>query len=173
MGIKIKEVSKIDLDDIKKQLTSGKTIEEIIENFDWKEFEGLVAEIFIAHGFHVKKNVRFKTSRRYEIDVLAVRDDVVLAVDCKEWSRGRYKLSGLRLAADNQKARVENLKKFLKSNLIARKSLKVNKQEIVPLVVTWLQEDLQQHNDSAIVPVWKLNSFLLQLLHGESFAPTE
>ena len=170
------EVDKIDLKNIQKKLESGRTIEEIIADFDWKEFEGLVAEIFVANGFYVRRNLRFKTTRRYEIDVLAVRGDVVFAVDCKEWSRGRYKDSGLRAAVESHEERANHLKKFLKNNLIARKSLKIDvaKQEVMPIVVTWLQEGIERHSESMIVPVWKLNSFLnYLLLQSESFAYTE
>lgn len=163
-------MSEINPDDIQQKLHSGKTIEEIIADFDWKEFESLVAEIFSANGFFVKKNLRFKTNRRYEIDVLAVNKEVAFAVDCKEWGRGRYKTSGLRISTENQVMRAENLKKFLKNNPIARKRLKIENQEILPILVTWLQEDLQKHNNSLIIPVWKLNNFLLR---AESFLSTE
>ena len=162
-------MSKINLDDIQQKLSSGKTIEEIISNFDWKEFESLVADIFLTNGFSVKRNFRFKTSRRFEIDVIAVDKEVVFVVDCKEWGKGRYKTSGLRAATDNQDNRVENLKKFLKNNLIAKRRLKIERQEFVSVLVTWLQEELERHNNSLIIPVWKLNSFLL---HTESFLST-
>ena len=108
--------------------------------------------------------------RRHEIDVIAVRGQTVFAVDCKEWGKGRYKAFGLRKASEKQEQRAISLKKFLKNNPIAQKRLKISKQEILPIVVTWLQEDLQKHNGSLIVPVWKLNSFLLQ---AEKFLSTQ
>lgn len=151
-------------------IKNGKNIEEIILNFDWKEFENLVAEIFKANGFFVKTNLRFKTVKRYEIDILAVDGEVVFAVDCKEWGRGRYKKSGLKNAVEKQEERVKQLKNFIKSNPIAQKSFRVHKQEIFPMIVTWLQEDLQKHDHSFIVPVWKLNSFLL---HEDNFISIE
>jgi D-lyxose ketol-isomerase len=158
------------LDDVQVMMAGGRSIEEIISDFDWREFESLVAGIFEANGFFVRKNLRFKTANRYEIDVFAVSDVVAFAVDCKEWGKGRDKRSGLRSAVVRQEERVEHLKRFVKGNPIAQKNLHVHKQQILPLVVTWLQEDLQMHNGSLIVPVWKLNSFLL---HAESFSSTE
>lgn len=163
-------MKKINLDDIKLQLENGKTIEEVIAKFDWKEFESLVAEIFRSNGFFVRKNLRFKTGRRYEIDVFAVNGETAFAVDCKEWSRGRHKKSSLKSASSAQEERARQLGRFLRNNPIAKKGLKIGSQKILPLVVTWLQEELQWHNESAIVPVWKLNSFLLQ---SENSSPTE
>lgn len=153
---------KIDLDEIQAIMKKGKSIEEIVSSFDWKEFENLVAEIFKANGFFVKKNLRFKTVNRYEIDILAVDSNVAFAADCKEWSRGRDKKSGLKNAVEKQEERAKHLKNFVRGNPIAQKSLRLHKQEIFPLIVTWFQEDLQRHNHSLIVPVWKLNSFLIQ-----------
>jgi len=156
-------VSQINLEDVKKELKSGKAIEEIVDAFNWKEFENFVAEIFVANGFFVKKNLRFKTKKRHEIDVLAVTNEIAFAVDCKEWGKGRYKSSSLKTAVIEQEKRVKHLKNFLKNNSIARKTLKIDKQEILSVVVTWLQEDLQKHNSSFIIPVWKLNNFLVDV----------
>lgn len=154
----------IDLERIKNLIKSGKNIEDIIEKFDWREFEQIIMEIFENNNFRVRKNFRFKTRRRYEIDILAIKRNKVLCVDCKEWGRGRYKKTGLKHAIEKQEERVKELKKFLKNNPIAQNKLKINMNyEFHPLIVTWLQEDLIKENDTLIVPVWKLNSFLLEL----------
>lgn len=154
----------MDLEQIRKCILSGKPIEEIIESFDWQEFEQLVAEIFENNNFRVKQNFRFKTKRRYEIDILAVGNKIVLCVDCKEWGSGRYKRAGLVRAAKKQEERVKQLKKFLKTNLIARQTLQLDLYcKIYPAIVTWLQEDLVKENNAFVVPVWKLNSFLVEI----------
>jgi len=155
----------MELEKIKKELLKGKTIEEILEKFDWKGFERTVSEIFLANNFKVKQNFIFKTKRRYEIDVLAIGERFVFCVDCKEWSKGRYKKTGLRYAAESQEERLKQLKKFLKKNLLARQSMKINleKQKLNTLIVTLFEEDLLKENETFFVPIWKLNSFLLNL----------
>jgi len=154
----------MELEQIRKHVLSGKPIEEIIEKFNWQEFEQLVAKIHENNNFLVKQNFRFKTGRRYEIDVIAVKNNFVLCVDCKEWSRGRYKKSGLVGAVKKQEERVNQLERFLKANLLARKSLKLGSNyQIHPAIVTWLQEDLIKESNTFVIPVWKLNSFLIDI----------
>jgi Holliday junction resolvase len=155
----------MELEKIRKHLLKGKTIEEILEKFDWREFEKTVAEIFERNGFEVKQNFVFKTKRRYQIDSLAKGKRIIFCIDCKEWRKGRYKKTGLKYATKDQKERVGELIKFLKKNLIARQMLKIDleKQKFYPLVVTLLEEDLLKENETFVVPVWKLNSFLLDV----------
>lgn len=154
----------MDLEQIRKHILSGKPIEEIIEKFDWQEFENLVAKIYENNSFQVKQNFRFKTKRRYEIDIVAIKNKIILCVDCKEWGKGRYKKSGLISAVKKQEERVMQLENFLKKNLIARQTLKLDVDyKIYPVIVTWLQEELIKENNTFIIPVWKLNSFLVEI----------
>jgi len=154
----------ITLEQIKQRILQGEQIEKIIEEINWKEFEGLVESILKKHDFKSYHNFRFKTKTRHEIDILAIGEKKVLAIDCKQWKRRRHKKTQLRYAVNAQKERVKQLKKFLKNNKIAQKKLRLNKNmKFVPLIVTWFEEDLVEHEDVFIVPVWKFSQFLLNL----------
>jgi len=154
----------MDLEQIRKDVLSGKPIEKIIEKFDWHEFENLVAKIYENNSFLVKQNFRFKTKRRYEIDIVAIKSKIVLCVDCKEWGKGRHKKSGLINAVKKQEERMMQLENFLKRNLIARQSLNLSlNHKVYPMIVTWLQEDLIKESNTFIIPIWKLNSFLVEI----------
>ncbi len=149
-------------DELKAEINKPKNIETILEKHNWKSFESVVAAIFQENGFQTKQNFRFKTKRLYEIDVLAV-NRVMFCIDCKWWGRGRYKKSGLRDAITSQKKRVEELQKFLKGNPIAKGILKIDpKHASYPLIVTLHDEDMVMENDTFVVPVWKLNQFILE-----------
>jgi len=152
----------IELEQIKQRIQQGEEIEKIIGEIDWKEFEELVSKILKKHDFETHHNFRFKTKRRYEIDIVAVKKKILLAIDCKQWGRGRYKKTGLKYAIQDQKERVKQLKKFLKNNLIGKSKLKVSKGvKFLPLIITWFEEDLLEHENVFIVPIWKFNQFLL------------
>ena len=154
----------LDLEGIKTQLMKGKTIEDILEKYDWKNFEKIIAEIFRENGFYTKQNFRFKTKRAYEIDIIAVRNNQVFCIDCKWWGRGRYKKTGLRHAITSQENRVRKFTKFLKKNPIAKGLLKLNsKYKVYPLLVTLHDEDLIKENDTFVVPAWKLNRFTTEI----------
>jgi len=154
----------INLERIKKSILKGWTIEKIIENFDWDEFEDMVVEVFVSNDFLVKKNFRFRTEKRYEMDIIAVRFNKVFCIDCKEWGRGRNKRHGLRSAARKQIERTEKFRRFLKNNLKVKKMFNVKlNYRFIPLIVTWLQEDILQENGCLVIPVWILNNFLLDM----------
>jgi Holliday junction resolvase-like predicted endonuclease len=139
-------------------------IEEILKKFDWKDFEEVVAEIFKRNDFLVKKNFRFKTKKRYEVDIIAIRRNLVFCVDCKRWSGGKYKKSGIRKSVEEQEERTKAIRNILAKNPILRKTLKIEgKPEVRPLLVTLMEEDLIKEKNTFIVPVFKLNSFLLEI----------
>ena len=153
-----------DLNEIKQRIQQGEEIEKIVEEIDWKEFEKLIVEILKKHDFNVHNNFRFKTDRRFEIDVLAVKDKTSLLIDCKQWGRGRYKKTGLKYSVEEQKERAKQLKKFLKNNPIAQAELKIKKtMKFIPLLVTWFEEELLEHENTLVIPVWKFNEFLLSI----------
>jgi len=154
----------IDLDQAKKRIKHGEVIEKIVEEIDWKEFEEFVIKILEEHDFHSFHNFRFKTKNIYEIDILAIKNNLALVIDCKQWNRGRYKKSGLKNAVVTQKWRVSELKKILKKNIPTRDFLNLSeKPKLIPLIVTWFEEDLTKYQNVLVVPIWKFNQFLLNL----------
>ncbi len=154
----------LNLNQIKNRIGQGEDIEKIVEEIDWKEFEELVVKILEKHNFLTHHNFRFKMDRLYEIDVLGVKENLVLGIDCKQWSRGRYKKSSLKDAVKTQKDRIEQLCKILNKNSLTQEVLNLSKKsKIIPLIVTWFEEDLIKHEDVFIVPIWKFNQFLLNL----------
>ncbi|MEM5836492.1 MAG: restriction endonuclease [Candidatus Aenigmatarchaeota archaeon] len=148
----------IKLEEIEKLVAEGEDIEDVLKIFGWKEFEEVVSEILERNGFKVKKNFRFKVDRKYEVDILAYKGDLVLCIDCKKWSSGRYKKSGIRKSVELNEKRVKALKEFLGEKFRASRFLS--------LIVTLLDEDLVLENKTLIIPIYKLNSFLLEV---ESF----
>jgi len=139
-------------------------IEEVLRKHDWREFEEIVAEIFRRNEFTVKKNFRFKTRKRHEIDVLSVKGDLAICVDCKRWLGGRHKKAGLKKAVEEQEKRVRLLKNFLKRNPIAMQMLRIEPGcKFYSLIVTLMEEEILQEKNTFIVPIFKLNSFLLEL----------
>jgi Holliday junction resolvase-like predicted endonuclease len=154
----------IDIEKIKDRIMKGEEIESIVEEIDWKQFEELIIEILKKQDFITFQNFRFKTDRRFEVDVIASDKNNILIIDCKQWDRGRYKKTGLKYAVEEQKYRLEEFKKFIENNPIEKNKFQVNEKiKFIPLIITWFEEDLLKHENTFIVPVWKLNEFLLSL----------
>ncbi len=162
------------------------SIENVLSKLDWRNFESTVAQIFSVNGFSVVKNLRFKTDRRYEVDLVAYNQRVVsnhidvFCVDCKRWGTGRYKKSALFRAADEQRKRTKEFEKFISS--FKRRGDNNNRSDnrnssasdldglfpshklaFHPTIVTLYDELVSKEECPSgvlIIPVWKLNSFL-------------
>ena len=150
-----------DLEKIERKALRGKAVADALEEFDWKGFEQAVGDIFRSNDFTVRNNFRFKTRRRWENDLIAVRNGLVFCVDCKRWAQGREKRWGIAKAAEEQQKRASELGKFVRSNPIARSLLKTDGASFVPVVVTLHQEGVLKVGRTFVVPVEKLNPFIV------------
>ncbi|MFZ8830346.1 MAG: restriction endonuclease [Candidatus Aenigmatarchaeota archaeon] len=142
----------MELEEIEKMIREGKTVEEVLRLVDWREFEEKVEEIFKIHGFKTKKNFRFKTSKRFEADIVAEKRDLVFIIDCKKWGKGRYKTYHIKKAAEKQLERTEAIKQTFVGY----------DKKIIPMIITLFDEGIYEFNNVFIVPIFKLNSFLLE-----------
>ncbi len=155
----------MNLSSIRQEILKGALIEDVLSKIDWKEFEKTAGSIFAENDFNVKNNFRFKTKRKYEIDIVASRKRKVICADCKEWNRGRYKRSALSSAAKKQKQRTDQFEEFVKNNPIAKSQLKIPENpKFYPILVTLFEEDLREDGGVFVVPIWKLNTFLNEFL---------
>ena len=74
-------------------------LDEISIVLDWRDFEGLAAEILSSKNFAVIKNLML-TKPRMEIDVVGIRLGIAILIDCKHWKR--YNTSSLKSAVQKQ-----------------------------------------------------------------------
>ena len=129
------------LSDIK----SGVPIEEASRDVDWKDFEGLVAEILESKNFEVVRNFRMKKPTM-EIDVVGIRLDTAVLIDCKHWKR----MSNSALEGIVQK-QVERVKHYVSIT---------DEIMAVPVIVTLYQESVKLINKVPIVPIMQFSSFI-------------
>jgi len=125
-----------------------KDVEEVLKKYDWKDFESFVEFIFQQHGFETKRNFRFMRGKRYEMDILAERE-VIICAECKRW-KGWHKTSSLLEAARKHEERVKEFINTLKP-----------KKPVIPVLITLTDEGFMKEGCVYIIPVWKLNEFLL------------
>ena len=67
-------------------IENGGQIEQVSEYLDWKDFEGLVAQILEEKGFATIKNM-ILTKPRMEIDVIGINHGIAMLIDCKHWKK--------------------------------------------------------------------------------------
>ena len=129
-------------------IKNGVPIEEVSRYIDWKDFEGLVAEILDSKHFNVLRNFRM-TKPTMEIDVVGVRLGIALLIDCKHWKRLSH--SALETIVVKQ---IERVKHYIS-----------NAKDVIaaPVIVTLNQEETSFINRVPIVPILQLSSFIDEL----------
>ncbi len=126
-------------------LEKGLHIDEISIVLDWRDFEGLTAEILSSKNFGVIKNL-IMTKPRMEIDVVGIRLGVAILIDCKHWKR--YSSSSLTTVVKKQ---VERTKQYV---------AKTPGAIAVPVIVTLYQDKINFIENVPIVPIFQFSSFI-------------
>ena len=126
-------------------IKNGMPIEEASRYVDWKDFEGLVAEILESKHFQVTRNFRMKKPTM-EIDVIGLRLGVAVLIDCKHWKR----MSNSMLETIVRK-QIERVKHYV-----------ANTKDVIgiPTIVTLYQEETDFINKVPIVPILQFSSFI-------------
>jgi hypothetical protein len=131
-------------------IRNGADIVNTCSKINWHDFELFSSEIMKCHGYCVYTNFRLKNPRQ-EIDVIGIKSQTALLVDCKHWKKNS--LSHLRRVVEKQKKRSVN---FLQNSKI-----KMRIDGAFPLILTFLPNNFQFIDDVPIISIDKLDSFLL------------
>ncbi len=84
-------------------------LQRVARTLTWQEFESFTEQCLQAVGFDTQKGIIVKdVSRRWQIDVIAKKSPMILAIDCKHWESPGYE-SKLNSAAQHQKLAVQAL----------------------------------------------------------------
>jgi len=126
-------------------IKSGAPIEEASRDVDWKDFEGLVAEILESKNFEVIRNFRMRKPTM-EIDVVGIHLGVAVLIDCKHWKRMTNSA----------------LEKIVLRQIDRVKHYVANTDEVVaaPVIVTLYQEETKFDSKVPIVPIIQFSSFI-------------
>ena len=122
----------------------GATIEDVSEYITWRDFESITGLILEEKDFDVTKNL-ILTKPRMEIDVVGIKMDIALLIDCKHW-----KTMSKSVLDKIVKKQVERVKRYVADENMAA----------LPVIVTLHQEEIQFIDNVPIVPIMKLSSFL-------------
>ncbi len=126
-------------------IENGFPLDEIAIALNWRDFEGLTAEILESKNFAIIKNL-ILTKPRMEIDVIGIRLGVAMLIDCKHWKR--YSSSSLSEAVKKQ---VERTKQYIS---------KTPGSIAVPVIVTLYQDKIDFIDRVPIVPIFQFSSFV-------------
>ena len=122
----------------------GADVESVSEYLTWQDFESITGLILQEKNFDVTKNL-ILSKPRMEIDVVGIKMDIALLIDCKHWK------------TMNKSALDEIVKKQVKR---VKRYVADENMSALPVIVTLHQEEIQFVDNVPIVPIMKLSSFL-------------
>ncbi|MCS7385492.1 MAG: restriction endonuclease [archaeon GB-1867-005] len=144
----------------------GADVQSVALTLNWREFEDICARAFQIHGYDVYRNFRFAVWRhRYEIDVIGIREPLIICVDCKRWSAGRF--SAVRKSALRHFERLEALS-ICRSALTRLGIYGWPRAIFIAAILSIYEDKIKIYEGIPIVPVFKFNSFLNELPIGLS-----
>ncbi len=127
----------------------GADILTVCKLIDWRDFELFASEIMKFHSYVVYKNYRIKNPTR-QIDVVGIRLQNALVVDCKHWKRNSYtEMVG---AVNKQKER---------GSMFMEKNGSFGIEYSYPIIITFLPYEFRYVNQVPIVSINSFNSFLI------------
>lgn len=164
-GVLLKEGDKLIAPDrvslVEALLSYGFTAECLARLLSWKSFEEFLGGVFDRHGYSLIRNFRFSCGgRRFEVDILALKKPLVICVECKHYKRPRTAAPDKRIL-ERHTERTRALAESIPGLSLELGVSGWGKIKVLPLIVTLLQESF--YRKIPVVPVFKLNSFLLEL----------
>lgn len=141
----------------------GADIERACKFLEWKEFENMAATAFEINGYRVKRNFHFKAhDKRWEIDLLALKQPLIACVDCKHWqhhwSRAAV-VKAVEAQVERTQALAERLEKFFEDLGLN----KWNQAALIPVVLSLIPSAFKFHNNTPIVPIMQMQSFINEM----------
>ena len=130
-------------------------LQQVARVLTWQEFEAFSEECLQTVGFDTKKGVIVKDDqRRWQMDVIARKGSMILAVDCKHWESPGY-LSKLNKAAEHQNLAVHA---FL-HQMATREEID-GKVRALPMILTLFEPRSRMVDGVVVVSVDQFADFL-------------
>ncbi len=140
----------------------GADMERVSRLLTWQEFEEISKESLESTGFKTRRHTVFKwLTRRYEIDLLGMKEPIIIVADCKRWRRNQA--SRLNAAANEQLLRTEAFQRFLPEHLHQFGLQTWRSIQLIPAIIEIATREATLFDGVPIVPVLKLRSFLDQI----------
>ena len=133
-------------------IRKGCDIQQCSGLLSWQDFESLTSQILGHFEYDTKVNIVL-TKPRCQLDVIAIKNDFLISIDCKHWKN--YSKSAIMPYVDKQIIRTKN---YLRNNNKIKKAL--------PMLLTLYDSNFKFINGIPIVPISFFKSFIFEF---ESF----
>ena len=145
-------------------LRLGADLERVCVFLSWAEFEMMAGQAFETNGYSVVRNLHFRHGRnRWEMDVLGLKNPLIICADCKHWRHG-WRSAATVKAVEAQVERTKALAEVLPS-IVQKVGLEGwRSATLVPLVLSLLPGPHRFYNTVPVVPILQLQDFISEVL---------
>jgi hypothetical protein len=131
-------------------------LQQVARALTWQEFEAFTEECLQTVGFDTQKGLIVKDdSRRWQIDVIAKKSHMILAIDCKHWESPSYE-SKLSNAAEHQKLALQALIR----QMAARGEVEREGLLALPMILTLFEPRARMVGGVVVVSIEQFGDFL-------------
>jgi hypothetical protein len=131
-------------------------LQQVARALTWQEFEDFTEECLQTVRFDTQKGVIVKDdSRRWQIDVIARKSPMILAIDCKHWESPGYE-SKLSNAAEHQKLAL----RALIQQMVARGEVGKEGLLALPMILTLFEPRARMVGGVVVVSIEQFSDFL-------------
>ena len=142
-------------------------VQSVARGLTWQEFEEFSEDCLRAAEFDTKKGLLFgDETRRWQVDIVALKKSILLVLDCKHWESTNYS-SKFHRAVEHQKQVLQPLIRHMRAN----GSLIDQKIWALPLIVTLFEPRVSLLDAVVIVSIGQLPDFLGHLTPYDSELP--
>lgn len=122
-----------------------------LQECDWKTFEQLIGEVLELHDYKTYWNINVTINKkRRQYDLVANKYSNTLLIECKKWDNKKTKVSALKNAVLKHKERCSFYGKLFQ-------------KKITPVLITFNEEPIIEHEGVFIVSLHRLNDFILKI----------
>lgn len=130
--------------------------ERAVRALTWQEFEKFSEECLTRAGFEAQRGLVFNhDKRRWQVDLIGLKDKILLAIDCKHWDSPNYS-SRFSRAVEHQKRCLRPLIRHMR----ALGRLTLDEVLALPMIITLFEPRESLLDGVVLVSVGQMADFL-------------
>jgi Holliday junction resolvase-like predicted endonuclease len=141
-------------------IQGGVDVERACKAIGWQAFEDLVMAVLDANGVATRKHFRFQShERRFEIDVLGLKEPVIFVIECKHWNQSWQRSATMKIV-EKQIQRTKALNNAFQEHLVRLGVDGWSDARLLPMVLTLSLTPFKTYKNVPVIPVFYLQAFI-------------
>jgi len=141
-------------------IKGGVDVEQACRAIGWQAFEDLVITVLDSNGVATRKHFRFQNhKRRFEIDVLGLKEPLIFVIECKRWNQSWQRSATMKIV----EKQIQRTKALVNAFQEHKVRLEVNGWRaawLLPMVLTLSVTPLKTYKNVPVIPIFHLQTFI-------------